>query len=290
MRDKIPCVTASLPPTVAETLFELIDSNGFTPTSWHDLESGVSRVYLFPDNERDVERATHALIATARLLGVEVTPEVVWVAQADWAESWKRFFHVEKVSERVVVRPSWEEYTSASGECVITLDPGLSFGTGKHATTRACLILLDRLARENPCRSVLDMGCGSGILAIGALLLGFTDVRAFDNDPECIKVTNENAAINRVTLPVYLADLTAPHPAAEIVVANILAPVLIEFAPQVAASLRPGGQSRLILSGILDTQYSAVRTAYEAQGLNEIDSILLENWRSGLFCANKHAN
>ena len=281
--DSVYCVTATLPPETAGALFEIIDSDGFTPTSWHDVESGVCRVSLFPDEPGGVARAQAALLAAAALLGVTVEPAVTAVTQADWAESWKRFFHVEKISDRVVVRPSWEPYTAQPGERVITLDPGLSFGTGKHATTQACLRFLDRLAAEDVRRSVLDMGCGSGILAIGARLLGFADVRGFDNDPDCMRVSEENAALNGVSIPFALDDLSHAHVPADIVVANILAPVLIQFAPQVAASLAAGPRARLVVSGILDEQYAAVRAAYEAQGLRQLDTLLIENWRSGLF-------
>ncbi len=279
----VSCVTATLSPDAAGALFEIIDSDGFTPTSWHDVESGVCRVSLFPEEPEGLAHAQAALLDAAALLGVTVAPTVTTVAQADWAESWKQFFHVEKISDRVVVRPSWEPYTAQPGECVITLDPGLSFGTGKHATTQACLRFLDRLAAEDVQRSVLDMGCGSGILAIGAKLLGFGDVRGFDNDPDCMRVSEENAALNGVAIPFALDDLAHAHPSADIVVANILAPVLIQFAPQVAASLAAGPRARLVVSGILDEQYAAVRAAYEAQGLRQFDTLLIENWRSGLF-------
>ena len=281
--DRVYCVTAALPPDAVGTLFEIIDSDGFTPTSWHDVESGYCRVDLFPDDGEDTEKAMTALLAAAALIGIEVKPEVTTIAQSDWAESWKRFFHVEKISARVVVRPSWESYDAKPGERVITLDPGLSFGTGKHATTQACLRFLDALAAANPRRWVLDMGCGSGILAIGAKLLGFEDVRGFDNDPDCLRVSDENAEINGVSIPFSLDDLSHAHPPADVVVANILAPVLIQFAPQVAGSLAQGAEARLVVSGILDEQYAAVRTAYEAQGLAEVESLLIENWRSGLF-------
>ena len=279
----VPCITATLPPETADALFEIIGNDGFTPTSWYDVESGVCRVSLFPDEPDGVAHTQAALIAAAALLGVTVEPTVTAVAQTDWAESWKRFFHVEKISPRVVVRPSWEPYTAQPGECVITLDPGLSFGTGKHATTQACLRFLDQLAAEDIQRSVLDMGCGSGILAIGAKLLGFTDVRGFDNDPDCMRVSEENAALNGVSIPFTLDDLSQAHPPADIVVANILAPVLIRFAPQVAGSMSADPRARLVLSGILDTQYDAVCAAYETQGLVEIDSLLFGEWRSGLF-------
>lgn len=281
--DSVCYVTAKLPPEVVGALFEVIDANGFSPTSWHDVETGLCRVDLFPDTGVDVETVQSALLAAAALVGIVLKPEVATMAKSDWAESWKRFFHVEKISERVVVRPSWEPYEAKPGERVITLDPGLSFGTGKHATTQACLRFLDRLAAEDAGRSVLDMGCGSGILAIGAKLLGFADVRGFDNDPDCIQVSDENAGFNGVAITFALDDLSHAHPAADVVVANILAPVLIQFAAQVAGSLAAGPQARLVVSGILDEQYAAVRAAYEAQGLAEVESLLIENWRSGLF-------
>ena len=283
MRDVLTVVSCAVPEAAVDGLFELLDADAFTPTSWFDVEAKTCRIDVFLEDPEQAGPVEDALVDAGLLVGLTLKPERSSLSRSDWAESWKRFFHVEKVSARVVVRPSWEAYDAKSGERVITLDPGLSFGTGKHATTRACLRFLDQLAGEDAARSVLDMGCGSGILAIGAKLLGFAEVRGFDNDPDCITVSDENAAINGVSIPFSLDDLSHAHPAADVVVANILAPVLTEFAPQVAGSVAPGTGSRLILSGILDEQYPAVRSAYEAQGLREAESLLIENWRSGLF-------
>lgn len=280
---QLTVVSCAVPQEAVDGLFELIDAEAFTPTSWYDVEARTCRVDVFLEEAAQADAVGAALMAAGRLVGLSLVPERSTLSRSDWAESWKRFFHVEKVSERVVVRPSWEAYEAKPGECVITLDPGLSFGTGKHPTTQACLRFLDRLAAEDSGRDVLDMGCGSGILAIGAKLLGFAEVRGFDNDPDCMKVSGENAEANGVVIPFTLDDLSHPHPAAGVVVANILAPVLIQFAPQVAASVAAGPQARLVVSGILDEQYAAVRAAYEAQGMTEIESLLIENWRSGLF-------
>jgi ribosomal protein L11 methyltransferase len=276
-------VSCAVPESAVDALFELLDADCFTPTSWFDVEKRVSRVDVFLEDSARAGEVEAALVAAGALAGLALKPERSTLSRSDWAESWKRFFHVEKVSARVVVRPSWESYDAQPGERVITLDPGLSFGTGKHATTQTCLRFLDRLAAEDARRSVLDMGCGSGILAIGARLLGFEDVRGFDNDPDCIKVSDENAAINGVPIPFSLDDLSHAHPAVDVVVANILAPVLIRFAAQIAGSVAPGPQARLVVSGILDEQYAGVRAAFEAQGLVEIESELQEIWRSGLF-------
>ena len=281
--DLLTVVSCTIPQGAVDALFELLDGDAFTPTSWHDVENQTCRVEVFLEDASQASRVADTLVATAALQGLALTPEISTLARADWAEAWKRFFHVERVSERVIVRPSWEAYAPKPGEKVITLDPGLSFGTGKHPTTQGCLRFLDRLAAEDAARSVLDMGCGSGILAIGASLLGFADVRGFDNDPACKAVAEENAAANNVRIPFEVDDLAHVHPPADIVVANILAPVLIQFAPEVAGSMARGPQARLILSGILDAQYDAVKTAYEAQGLIEHENLLIEEWRTGLF-------
>ncbi|MDD4016584.1 MAG: 50S ribosomal protein L11 methyltransferase [Kiritimatiellae bacterium] len=283
MNDSLAVVSCAVPEAAVDGLFEVIDAERFTPTAWFDVEKQACRVDVFLEDASLAESVKGALVEAGALLGLSLSPTFGTLARSDWSESWKRFFHVEKISPRVVVRPSWEAYDAQPGERVITLDPGLSFGTGKHATTQACLKFLDALAAEDPQRSVLDMGCGSGILAIGAKLLGFVAVRGFDNDTDCIQVSNENAAINGVEVPFFLDDLSHPHEAADVVVANILAPVLIQFAAQVAGSAAPGPQARLVVSGILDEQYAAVRAAYEAQGLVEVESLLIENWRSGLF-------
>jgi ribosomal protein L11 methyltransferase len=283
MNESLTVVSCAVSEADVDGLFECLDADAFTPTSWFDVEAKSCRIDVFLEDSSQVEGVRRALVEAGALLGLALQPEVSTLLRSDWAESWKRFFHVEKISARVVVRPSWEVYEAQPGECVIQLDPGLSFGTGKHATTQACLRFLDALSAEDPRRSVLDMGCGSGILAIGAKLLGFSDVRGFDNDPDCIGVSDENAAVNGVSVPFVLDDLTHAHPPADVVVANILAPVLIQFAPQVAESVAPGARSRLVLSGILDEQYAAVRSAYEAQGFVEVESLLLETWRSGLF-------
>ena len=284
MNDVLTVVSCEIEASAVDALFELLDADAFTPTSWLDVETQKCRVDVFLEDPAQASAAADALVRAGELCGLALAPETSTLARADWAEAWKRFFHVENVSDRIVVRPPWEAYDAKPGERVITLDPGLSFGTGKHATTQACLRLLDRLAAADANRSVLDMGCGSGILAIGAALLGFTDVRGFDNDPDCKAVAEANAAANGVSIPFGIDDLTHVHdPAADIVVANILAPVLIQFAPEIVGSMAQTPHARLILSGILDTQYEAVKTAYEAQGVIACETILIGEWRSGLF-------
>ena len=278
----VTVVSATLPsPEAADTLLELLDGDAFTPTVWEDVETHAARLDIFLEESGRAEEVARTLRETARLAGFAVEPTIETLPAADWSEAWKRFFHVEHVSPRVVIRPSWEPYAPAPGEAVVTLDPGMSFGTGKHPTTRACLAFLDELARGDLARPVLDMGCGSGILAIAARKLGFAHVRGFDYDPDAVAVARENAALNGVRIPFEPRDLAANLDQGAVVLANILGPVLIAHAAEVACAVLPGGA--LVASGILESLYPEVRAAFEAQGLREARSLLIGEWRTGLF-------
>lgn len=278
----VTVVSATLPSAeAADTLLELLDADAFTPTVWEDVETQAARLDVFLEDAAAAPGVAQAVRAAAAIAGFEVSPTVEALPAADWAEAWKRFFHVERVSPRIVIRPSWEAYAAAPGEAVLTLDPGMNFGTGKHPTTRACLQLLDALAAGDLSRPVLDMGCGSGILAIAARKLGFTHVRGFDYDPDAVAVARANAAANGLDIPFEARDLASNLDQGALVLANILGPVLIEHAAEVACAVLPGGA--LIASGILEALYPDVRAAFEAHGLREARSILIGEWRTGLF-------
>jgi ribosomal protein L11 methyltransferase len=305
-------VSAEVPRETVEALIETLADAGCCASSWDDVESANSRLSIFLQAAADAPLARQALVDAGRALALDLQPAVATLPEQDWAESWKRFFRVQRVSERIVIRPTWEPYEPQPGDCVVDLDPGMSFGTGNHGTTQACLVFLDQLAVVDTDRSVLDMGCGSGILAIAARKLGFAEVAAFDNDPDAVAIARENAADNGVGVVFEVCDLAQNTRQADIVVANILAPVLIAHAGVLAAAVqgacapqgpqelappgdrvRNGGRSSatpaeqdrgvLILSGILDTQYAAVRAAFEAQGFAEARSLPIGEWRSGLF-------
>ena len=216
-------------------------------------------------------------------MGLELAPETGTIPDEDWKLSYRKHFKTEVISPRLVVRPPWEAVTPVPGQKVLTLDPGIAFGTGQHPTTRACLDAIDALAAENVDRTFLDVGCGSGILSIAAALEGFRDVRGFDNDPDAVRNANENAEANGLGALFSDGDLSVPGTAApaDVVAANVLAPVLVRFAREVGALVNPGG--RLILSGILDEQYEEVRAAYAALGFAEVSNRLIGEWRTGLF-------
>lgn len=278
----ITAVSAALPSSeAAECLLELLDADAFTPTVWEDIETGSVRLDIFLEDASTADEVEAAVRATAELAGIEVTLSRDTLPAADWSEAWKRFFHVEHITDRITIRPSWEDYAAREGEVVITLDLGMSFGTGKHPTTRACLEFLDTLAVGDLSRPVLDMGCGSGILSIAAKKLGFTHVRGFDYDADAVVVAKENAALNEVVVPYETRDLANNLDQGAVILANILGPVLIEYAAEVTCAVLPGGA--LVASGILDSLYPEVKAAFEKYGLQEVSSRLIGEWRSGLF-------
>jgi ribosomal protein L11 methyltransferase len=195
----------------------------------------------------------------------------------DWAERW-RAFHVPLVlGDALTVRPPWEPAGATSLDIVI--DPGQAFGTGAHATTRLCLELLIELGPEG---LLLDLGCGSGVLAIAAAKLGWSPVLALDNDPESITATRANALVNEVEIGVERVDLrTDPLPEAPTVLANLLAPLLLGLAPRLAA----GGSvlERLIASGLFVGEADSVAAAFAPAGLRESGRRVRGEWAALLL-------
>lgn len=188
------------------------------------------------------------------------------VPEKDWNEVWKSHFAPIEVSPRLWVCPSWRLGEAPRSARVLVLDPGMAFGTGTHATTSLCLEALDRLLAARPGVDVLDVGTGSGILAIACKLLGAGRVVGVDNDPVAIRVAEENAAINRVAAELSTRPLQQVEGAFPIVLANIMAETLIELGPVLASKVERGGA--LFLSGILEFQADDVERAYVALGLS----------------------
>lgn len=188
------------------------------------------------------------------------------VDDADWAESWKEHFHVIRVGERLVIKPSWRKHHRAAADVVIDLDPGMAFGTGLHPTTRLCLELIDDFARRAALGRSLDVGCGSGILAIAAVKLGATRVLGVDIDPMAIEATLANARHNRVGKRIRARDGSIPTGEGpfDTVLANLIAGLHIQHASNLFDELVPGGT--LLASGIFVDREPEVRAAFEAAG------------------------
>ena len=205
------------------------------------------------------------------------------VRDQDWAEEWKRFFSVLHIGRRIVIRPSWEAYEAQSGEVVIDLDPGTAFGTGQHQTTRLCLAALEQYVQ--PSIVVLDVGTGSGILAIAAALLGASAVRACDNDAGAVAAAEANVERNGVAAIVDCVTGSlggdwpwpdAPKASADLVVANISSLALVALMPEIAAALRPGGC--FIGSGFIDSGHPTVAAATRGAGLVTTEVLTDGEW------------
>lgn len=214
-------------------------------------------------------------------LHLDPKPEIstCFVAEEDWANAWKKYYKTTRVGQRLVIKPSWEDYDQLEGDLVIEMDPGMAFGCGTHATTVLCLQLLEKYMR--PGISVYDIGTGSGILAVAAARLGAGRVSAVDIDPVACKAALENAVRNNVSAHVSvrqgnLAELL--DNGADLIVANILADVIAGFAPAAADALLPGGI--FIASGIIRDKAEMVRTALKAAGLT-----VCEQLEEGLWVA-----
>ena len=191
------------------------------------------------------------------------------VHDADWAEAWKAFFPVMRIGRRLVIRPTWRQHMAAADDVVLALDPGMAFGTGLHPTTRLCLAALEPLAEDSRLDGarVLDVGCGSGILAIAALKLGAAAAVGVDTDPIAVEATTANAARNELGARLTARESSLPSGEGpfDIVLANLIAGVLIPLAPFLRDELSPRGT--LLASGIFVDRATDVVAAFETAGL-----------------------
>ena len=206
-------------------------------------------------------------------------PQVRELADEDWAEAWKRHHSLQRVGERTVIVPTWQEYSPREEEIVLRLDPGMAFGTGTHPTTRMCLVALEKAVA--PGARVLDVGTGSGILAIAAAKLGASEVLALDIDSVAVHVAQENAHLNEVegivTVRAGPPETWNLKPEAwDIIVINILARPIMQLAEPLAPCLAPNGT--FIASGILDLHEAAVAATLEAVGLRLMDRMQEKDW------------
>lgn len=189
------------------------------------------------------------------------------VADEDWANAWKQHFPVFRIGQRVVIRPSWLEYAPKPDDVVVSIDPGAAFGTGLHPTTRRCLELVEATVR--PGATVFDVGTGSGILALAAVGLGARSVLAVDVDPIAVDTARANVAANglseRIRVEAGSADTASSQATFDLVVANIIARVILEIAPELRRRLAPGGT--LIVGGIIADRADEVEAELHRLGL-----------------------
>jgi ribosomal protein L11 methyltransferase len=225
-----------------------------------------------------------------RLSSYDLSPlglEVRQVAEEDWAEAWKAHFKPVKVTEHVVIRPPWEEYAAQPGETVITIYPGMAFGTGRHASTLLCLRALEQVWEEHPPAAgspwqVLDVGTGTGILALAAAFWG-AEVLAIDLDPEAVAAALENARLNNLMDRVWVEEtpLASLRQQFGLIMANITAPDLLQLADALTARLLNDGV--LIISGFLAEDAVRLTARYQGLGLHQTGFLTHEDWGALIF-------
>ena len=267
---------------------------GQTPSSFADAVTRLATVSVYGEiatkDVASIKRRLREGLQSLAADGIDVAPariQVKKVPARDWSESWKRHFKPLDLGPRLLVKPTWSRRAPKKSQALVVLDPGLSFGTGQHATTRFCLEQLVALRDPQSAQSMLDVGTGSGILAIAAVKLGYQPVSAFDFDPDCVRVANENTELNGVAeiLKVTQDDITQvpkkPKQRYSVVCANLIYDLLIAERDRLLARVAPGGS--LVLAGILETQFNLVRKAFEQAGWQMLVSKVDKEWRSGTF-------
>ncbi len=245
----------------------LLWSGGVTAIQELDLGTGRARLIagLPPSAEPEL----------ARTLAGHWTPDFFDAEFEGWLDAWRPFARSVRVG-RLVVTPPWERVEPAEGEIVVEVDPGRSFGAGNHPTTRLMLGLMQDVLR--PDATVLDVGSGSGVLSVAAAALGAARVTAVDLEEEALRATRENASRNGFEDRIEVSDEPIGELRVEfdVVLANVLAPVLIELASDVSAAVAVGGS--LLLSGILSGQVDEVAAAY--RGWEAVEEVAEEDWRA----------
>jgi ribosomal protein L11 methyltransferase len=269
--------------TTVEPAFDLVDEG--LGARIDPARPAIVRGYV---PARDASAAEAAAATTAEALGHlqafglrtigDLRTRIVH--EQDWAEAWKSFFPVLRVGRRLVIRPTWRRHRRRSDDVVLALDPGMAFGTGLHPTTRLCLAALESIADEGRVDGarVLDVGCGSGILAIAAAKLGASLALGVDTDPIAIESTAANARRNRLVRRVRAraGSLPSGEPPFDVVLANLIAGILVPLAGALRDELRPGGT--LVASGIFIDREAEVRGAFEATGLRIGDRAAEGDW------------
>ncbi|HLP76642.1 MAG TPA: 50S ribosomal protein L11 methyltransferase [Candidatus Paceibacterota bacterium] len=283
-------------PEAEDAVSELLQSVAGEPvSSYTDVETLETTVAAYLSSEphssafrRNLAQGLDAIKRCGLATGSGKV-SVQRIRREDWAESWKRHFKAIEIGSALLIKPSWIKRKLRQGQAVVVLDPGLSFGTGQHPTTSFCLrqLVEHRGVKGGIRPSLLDVGTGSGILAIAAVKLGYAPIEAFDFDPESVRVAKENAGKNRVAnkLKITRADLTKlPKRSAkryDVVCANLISTLLVAERDRILNRLKPDGV--LIIAGILEKEFGEVQKAFERAGLKMIAARTEKEWRSGAF-------
>jgi len=289
-------ISVTTTPEAEDAVAELLESAFGQPVcSWTDAETGIATVSAYVPTRPDWSRARQKELASGlrRIArsGLNLGPGKILlksIRKEDWAESWKLHFKPLVIGSALLLKPSWSRRRPRKGQAVVVLDPGLSFGTGRHPTTAFCLRQVVARRRFGKSQSCLDIGTGSGILAIAAARLRYAPVDAFDFDPEAVRIARANARRNGVSAKIRFRrqNLTKlPRRSAQqysLVCANLIASLLMAERERILARLRADGV--LVVAGILTEEFAQVQRGFEAAGLRLVASRTQNEWRCGAFC------
>ncbi len=288
-------VSVTTSPHAEDAVAELLESLfGQLPSSYTNADSQevtvsvylpAKRQRLFP-GRREVAMGLQRMVRAGIPIGLGRV-SLARMPREDWAESWKRHFQPLVLGPALLVRPSWSRRAPQKGQAVVVLDPGLSFGTGHHPTTAFCLRQLVARRRRRETQSCLDVGSGSGVLAIAAAKLGYHPVDALDCAPEAVRIARRNARGNSVSAAIRFLrqDFTKLPRRSErkysVVCANLLSNLLIAERERLLARLQPNGV--LVAAGILKSEFGKVQETFESAGMRLAASRTQNEWRSGTF-------
>ena len=271
-----------------EILLESSDASLVTELLWELEPMGIediseNKIKLYFPGDFVVTPLTDYLdkLITESLLDNYTLAETI-LENKNWNEEWEKTINVNKISDLFVIRPSFREYTAAPGEIVLTIDPKMSFGTGEHQTTKLMILALEKYCKKGD--TILDIGTGTGVLAIAAMKLGAASAIAFDNDEWCFENGQENCQQNNVEnlVEIRTAELSdIPEKDFSIVIANIQRNPLLELSAQIAAKAKQGGI--VLLSGLLREDESIILEKYTSFGLKKIETNTMDEWISLVF-------
>jgi ribosomal protein L11 methyltransferase len=267
--------TAANPGLVSELLWEL------DPLGIEDILENKIKIYFPGDFETSLLTAALEKFVREEII-VSYNISEALLENRNWNEEWEKTINVNKVSDRFVIKPSFREYTPAPGEIVLTIDPKMSFGTGEHQTTRLMILALEKYCKPN--NFVLDIGTGTGVLAIVAAKLGASKAIAFDNDDWCYENGIENCQLNNTgnLVEIRTAELSAiPETNFDLVIANIQRNPLLELAPEIVAKAKSGGT--ILLSGLLIEDEDIILEKYEPLGVQKLEKQTMLEWISLAF-------
>ena len=240
-----------------------------------DQPRDIVKVHMYLAPDENLAEVLPLFRERLEASGIEYTLSTAGVEQEDWQNAWKKYYHAMDIGKRLAIVPGWEDYQT--DRTVITMDPGMAFGTGTHETTSLCLEVLDERVKGG--ERMLDIGTGSGILAIAALKLGAAEAEGVDIDPMCVRTAGENAERNGVQdrLKVLVGDLSDKATGVyNIITANIVAAAILSLAPHVPALMAP--DAVFIASGIIDTRKDEVLEGLRAAGLDPIEVHEKRGW------------